>query len=156
MAAADAPRPTGPLPHAAIDVPQTEPTPEPKAPATRPAPATVTLQVESQPVGAAVWIGDAAEPRGRTPLRLVVPKGQGVRATLKADGYVDREVALDTDHDQTIDVRLNAAEQPHHAHVAAAHGGHRAGHAPPPTADSSTPEPAPKPDSQKKYFLLGD
>ena len=120
-------RPAGPLPRPAIDVPQTEPATEPN----RPAAATVTLQLESQPPGAAVWIGDASEPRGRTPLRLVVPKGQTVRATLKAEGYVDREVALDADRDERIEVPLNAVEQPHRAHASATHGGHHGAHAPP-------------------------
>ncbi|MFL5308675.1 MAG: serine/threonine-protein kinase [Polyangia bacterium] len=145
--------PAGPLPRAAIDVPQTEPATEPK----RPAPATVTLQLESQPAGATVWIGDASEPRGRTPLRLVVPKGTTVRATLKADGYIDREVALDADRDERIEVPLNAVEQPHRAHASVTHGGHHGAHAPPaatPTAEA--PPATPKPDPQKKYFLLGD
>jgi eukaryotic-like serine/threonine-protein kinase len=98
--AADPPRPATPPLHAAVDVPATTGPTEPT---------TVTLRVESQPPGASVWMGDAAEPRGRTPVRLVVPKGDRVRATVKADGYLDREVAVDADRDQTIDVRLIAA-----------------------------------------------
>ncbi|HVY37279.1 MAG TPA: serine/threonine-protein kinase [Polyangia bacterium] len=156
-ASAEPPRPTLPLPHAAIDVPAAQAAPEPP----RPEVATVTLQVESTPPGAAVWLGDASQPRGRTPLRLVVAKGETVRATLRAAGYVDREVALDADHDQTVEVSLSAVESPHHAHAPVAHGGHRPGHAPAaratdaPTAEATTP-PTPPPAAQKKYFLLGD
>jgi len=154
-ASAEPPRPTLPLPHASVEVPVAQPASEPA----RPQPATVTLQVESTPPGAAVWLGSASEPRGRTPLRLVVAKGQTVRATLKAAGYADREVALDTDHDQTIEVALSAVEPPRHTRATATHGGHRGGgHAPPertndtPTAEATKPPPA----AQKKYFLLGD
>ncbi|HVT07775.1 MAG TPA: serine/threonine-protein kinase [Polyangia bacterium] len=158
-ASVDSPRPAGPLPHAAVDVPAGQPTPEPA----RPEPATVTLQLESMPPGAGVWVGNASEPRGRTPLRLVVAKGQAVRATLRASGYADREVALDTDRDQTIEVSLSAVEPPHHAHATATRGGHRgAGHGPAaaratdtPAAEATTPAPPPAA-AQKKYFLLGD
>ena len=69
--------------HRAVDVP---------ALAAPPDPVEVTLQLQSHPPGASVWLNGSATPRGRTPLRLVVPKGGAVQATLKADGYVDREL----------------------------------------------------------------
>jgi hypothetical protein len=142
--------------HAAVDVPNTSVTEQP--------PATVTIQLESQPPGASVWIGDAAEPRGKTPLRLVVPRRpEPVQATLKADGYADRTISFAADHDQTVEGTLQALETPRHPAAAGGHGAHhgpRAGvaHAKEPVrpaaVEATNPPPPPKP--QKKYYMLGD
>jgi serine/threonine-protein kinase len=156
--------------HRSIDI---APPPADTPATTATEPAKVTLLITSQPAGASLWFGDATEPRGKTPVRLVVPRAKDpVRATLKADGYVDRMIVLDADRDQSLDVKLDPVEQPHHV-SSAAHppgGGHH--HAtpthlahdmtahppepPPPAVEASKPPP-PKPDPpQKKYFLLGD
>jgi eukaryotic-like serine/threonine-protein kinase len=151
-------------PRPSIEVP-----PAPADPAPAAAPAKVTLVITSQPAGASVWVGDAAEPRGKTPVRLVVPRANDpVRATLKADGYVDRMIVVDADRDQSLEVKLDPLEQPHHAaspshatagtHHHAAHGGATTHAAAPTTAEAPKPAPPPaKPEQpQKKYFLLGD
>jgi hypothetical protein len=126
--------------------------------------AKVTLVITSRPAGASLWFGDASEPRGKTPVRLVVPRAKDpVRATLKADGYVDRMIVVDADRDQSLDVKLDPIEQPHHASSSHASGG---GHHHAATASHNQPAPSveppkattpPKADqAQKKYFLLGD
>ncbi len=150
------PPPLKPASHASVDVPV----------AAEPAqPATITVQVASQPAGASVWIGDAAEPRGKTPLRVVVPRGAApVQATLKADGYLPRTVSFGADRDQSLEVALQAAEAPHHAssHGSSPHGAHHASHGtashPTETATPAgdTPKPPPKTEAQKKYFMMGD
>jgi serine/threonine protein kinase len=163
-----------PLARRSIEVPPGPQDPAEPHAAARPAePTKVTLLITSQPAGASLWFGEASAPRGKTPLRLVVPRGnEPVRATLKADGYVDRTILVDADHDQTVDVKLDAIEQTHHA-SAAAHvsGGHHhtppaahPGHGSSPPAaqpQASAPEPTKPPPAKadpaaKKYFLLGD
>ncbi len=146
-------QPVPPPRHAAVGVPSTTPPPEP---------ATVTIDVQSQPSGASVWLGDAAEPRGRTPLRLALPRSPTpVHATLKADGYADGTITFGVDRDQTIELALQPVEARHHPArpTASTHGGHRAAH---PTASraaalTDTPKPPPpKTEPQKKYYMLGD
>ena len=155
-----------PPPRPSIEIPP----PPPDTPGTLAAePAKVTLLITSQPPGASLWFGDASEPRGKTPVRLVVPRTKDpVRATLKADGYVDRMVVLDADRDQALDVKLDPIAQTHHpvASHAQAGGHHHAAapaHAAParpsePAAATEAPKPPPpKPEQPaKKYFLLGD
>jgi len=137
-------------PHPAVDVPTTPAPPEP---------ARVTVQVDSQPPGAAVWIGDEAQPRGRTPLRLSIPRDPGpVQATLKADGYADRTVAFAADRDQTLEVALLPVETPPASPPRPAHASHHGPHATAshrPAAESPPPPPA-KTQPQKKYYMLGD
>jgi serine/threonine-protein kinase len=159
-----------PPPRRSIDVPAAA---EPPAAAARAAePAKVTLLITSQPPGASLWFGDASTPRGKTPVRLVVPRaGDPVRATLKADGYVDRAIVVDADHDQTVDVKLDALEETHHASsaahassshhhtpAAASHPGHTTTPAAQATAapEPTKPPPAKSDATAKKYFLLGD
>jgi eukaryotic-like serine/threonine-protein kinase len=156
-----------PPPRPSIEVPPA-PTDTPAAAAPAAAPAKVTLVITSQPAGAALWFGDASEPRGKTPVRLVLARAKDpVRATLKADGYVDRTIVVDADRDQSVDVKLDPVEQPRHAssshapagshHHAAAHGGPPAHLAEPIAAEPPKPAAPPKADQpQKKYFLLGD
>ncbi len=158
--ARDQPPPARP----SIDIPP----PPPDTPAvSAKEPAKVTLLITSQPPGASLWFGDASEPRGKTPVRLVVPRANDpVRATLKADGYVDRMIVLDADRDQTLDVKLDPTEQAHRAAASHAAGGghhHAVSHAAPgrpaePAASAEAPKPPPpKPEQPaKKYFLLGD
>ncbi|HXJ20702.1 MAG TPA: protein kinase [Polyangia bacterium] len=155
--------PAAPAPRPSIEVPPSAPELPAAAPAAEPA--KVTLVIASQPAGASLWVGDASQPRGKTPLRLAVPRGKDpLRATLKADGYVDRTIVVDADRDQSLDVKLDPIEQPHHASHASGGGHHHASHGP--SAQVATPPPpveAPKATTppraeqpQKKYFLLGD
>lgn len=136
-------------PHPAVDVPA----------AAAPEPATVTVQIQSQPPGATVWLNDAREPRGQTPLRLVLPRDPAeVHATLKAGGYADRTIAFGADRDQTVDVALRPIEapppSPSHAAPAARASRHSA-HALPPTSEPPKGAP-PRAEPRHKYYMLGD
>jgi hypothetical protein len=84
--------------------------PEVETPVTPPEPKEpekVTLDVASSPKGAKVFVNDEKKPRGKTPLKLELEKGDAsVKITLKQRGYKDREKTLTPDRDQTFDLRL--------------------------------------------------
>jgi serine/threonine-protein kinase len=156
-------RPAGERPPSVESRPVVAPRPRPAVDVPTPPPATVTVLLRSQPPGAEVWIDDATEPRGQTPLRLVVPRAPTpIRATFKAEGYVDRTIAFGADRDQTVDAALLPVEPAHGStpHTApAAHTIHHAAHGASPHASPPPAVEAPKPPSRaepKKYYMLGD
>jgi eukaryotic-like serine/threonine-protein kinase len=66
---------------------------------------TVTLRVQSDPVGATIELGATVE--GHTPLSIDVPRGRdSVVVVVKHDGYTPAEHAVVPDRDQSIFVAL--------------------------------------------------
>jgi serine/threonine-protein kinase len=112
---------------------------EPPAPAPPPAPTpTVTIELISHPEGAEALVVGESTPRGKTPLKLEIPRSQkAVELRLSAGGYVDRTVALDVVTDHAVEVNLEKAPD------------HRV--APPAAHKTHDQHP-----SAPKYYLLGD
>jgi serine/threonine-protein kinase len=84
--------------HAAVPViasapPVAAPQPPPAAPPA--APAVSRIPINSQPAGAAVWIGDEPAARGRTPLTIELAAGSSARATLRYAGREPVSIMLD-------------------------------------------------------------
>jgi serine/threonine-protein kinase len=87
--------------------------PPPPALPAPPSPATVVIEVVSHPDGAEALVADEHVPRGRTPLLLRLPRSRAaVELRLKADGYLDRTVALDVAADHTVEIALERMPAP--------------------------------------------
>jgi hypothetical protein len=88
----------GPVASAPTITEPAAPPPAPAAPATPPpAPSTdVTLEVQSDPPDAEVWLATDKAARGKTPFRMTVDrKGGPTHVILKARGYADKPLDLD-------------------------------------------------------------
>jgi serine/threonine-protein kinase len=110
----------------AVQSPKVDPPPAPKveAPPSKPAaPTTVTVRVESDPVGASVLDDASGGTLGVTPLVLHRPRGGTLKVRLEKEGYAPNAHALSLDDDQTIDLTLEhkQASKPLHPHKP--HGG---------------------------------
>ncbi|ACY16375.1 serine/threonine protein kinase [Haliangium ochraceum] len=72
-----------------------------------PEPATVELRLASRPPGAAVFVDDEPEPRGTTPLDMLVAEGADeLRITLRLAGYRDLERRFVPDSHKEFDLQL--------------------------------------------------
>ncbi|HSS37398.1 MAG TPA: protein kinase, partial [Polyangia bacterium] len=81
-------------------------------PATPPAPAEVTLVVESEPSGARV-VGADDQVLGATPLTLTRPaKGPGLNLRVEKDGYVTVSRTVSLVRDETLSVTLERKPRP--------------------------------------------
>jgi serine/threonine-protein kinase len=94
--------------------PKAEPTlpPEPakKTPEFVP-PAEVTVEITSSPEGAMVWVSGEEASRGATPTKLTLPRSTApLDVVLKAPGYLDKQLSLDTSRDRTMNVLLQPRE----------------------------------------------
>jgi serine/threonine-protein kinase len=95
-----------PAPQATATAAPAPPAVAPAAPAP-PAPVTVNVKVDSTPEGAEVWLPDDAQPRGRTPINLELPRGESQQAlTVKAPGYADAVLRVDRSKDGAAAVAL--------------------------------------------------
>ena len=112
-----------------------ETTPSP-APPVAPSSNFVTLSVESQPSGAELWLG--TEPRGRTPTKLKVRRGQR-RLTLRVthSGFVASSEEVIPGADQELSFTLKPLAKPR---------------APKPRAAPTKPAPAPSAKKGKDYY----
>jgi hypothetical protein len=94
--------------------PKAEPTlpPEPaKKPPEFVPPAEVTVEIISSPEGAMVWVSGEEASRGATPTKLTLPRSTApLDVVLKAPGYLDKQLSLDTSRDRTMSVLLQARE----------------------------------------------
>ena len=81
-------------------------------PATPPAPAEVTLVVESEPSGARV-VGADDQVLGATPLTLTRPaKGPGLSLRVEKDGYVTVSRTVSLVRDETLAITLERKPRP--------------------------------------------
>jgi len=92
-------------------------TPVPENAATpTPDPLPAVFELSSEPPGAEVWMPEESTPRGVTPLKLAIPKGDGPRKLIvKAKGFQDQEVSLEPGHEGPLSVTLaslKAVEKP--------------------------------------------
>jgi eukaryotic-like serine/threonine-protein kinase len=72
-----------------------------------PAPPDVIVKIGSTPEGAEVWLPGEAQARGKTPVRLQLPRAEGEQAvTLKAPGYADATLRIDRSKDGTAEMQL--------------------------------------------------
>jgi eukaryotic-like serine/threonine-protein kinase len=105
---------------AAITAPKLEPTAV--APATPPkpdVPQTVTLRVESDPMGAKVLDDASGGVLGVTPLVLHRPRGGAFKVRLEKEGYAPNAHAISLSDDQTIELTLEHKQvKPARAHKA--------------------------------------
>ena len=87
-----------------------EPTPTPataRGETTRAAAEQVTVRVLSSPDGAAVYFNDERKPRGKTPLKLSVPRGKApARMTLRLDGFREEMRRFVPDSNKEYDLQL--------------------------------------------------
>ncbi len=103
--AAPAPKPAPPPPVA------------PPAPVKPALPATVTVHVESDPVGANVLDDASGGMLGVTPLVLTRPRGGALKLRLEKDGYLPNAHAVSLADDQTIELTLEHKQvKPAHVH----------------------------------------
>jgi eukaryotic-like serine/threonine-protein kinase len=80
-----------------------------------PAPPTdVTVEFNSSPEGAALWVVGEDKARGNTPLKLTFARSSTlVDVLLTLPGYVDKRLSLDASRDRTMRVNLEAREPEH-------------------------------------------
>ncbi|HZS39335.1 MAG TPA: protein kinase [Polyangia bacterium] len=84
-------------------------TPAPVAVAHDEAPPTVWIQVGSKPSAAEVFVGAETSPRGRTPLKLSLPRDdQPVQLTLRAAGRASATVEVTPSANSSVDLPLPA------------------------------------------------
>jgi serine/threonine protein kinase len=87
-----------------------EPTPTPgteRGEATPAAANQVVVSVLSSPAGAAVYFNDERKPRGKTPLKLSVPKGKASSSvTLRLDGFREEMRKFVPDSNKEYDLQL--------------------------------------------------
>ena len=112
---------------ATTTAPKIEP-PPPTAPVAPPAklavPQTVSVRVESDPVGANVLDDASGGVLGVTPLVLNRPRGGALKVRLEKAGYAPNARAISLSDDQTIELTLEHKQaKPAHAHKARAPGG---------------------------------
>jgi hypothetical protein len=92
------------------------PSPPPKTEPTPPPPAQVSLHFEAEPTMAHVFrkAANAEQPEdlGQVPLDLSLPKGaSSVEYILRADGYKDRVVRVDSSRDRSLNLSLERVVQ---------------------------------------------
>ena len=78
----------------------------------------VSAEVDSHPAGAEIWFPGDGTSRGRTPRSISLPRGKrGVTVVLRATGYADKTVSLDTSKDSSVRVELERVktEKTHHS-----------------------------------------
>jgi serine/threonine protein kinase len=85
-----------------------------------PVPRTITIHVESDPVGATVLNADSGGVLGVTPLVLRRPKGGALKLRLEKDGFSPNAHDVALEDDQTIELTLEkkAKPRPHAKHAA--------------------------------------
>jgi hypothetical protein len=90
----------------------------PVAPPAKPAaPTTITVRVESEPVGANVLDDASGGVLGVTPLVLHRPRGGALNLRLEKEGYTPNAHAVSLDDDQTIELTLEHKQvKPVHTH----------------------------------------
>jgi serine/threonine-protein kinase len=98
--------------------PKVDPPPVPVAPPAKPAVATtVTVRVESEPVGANVLDDASGGVLGVTPLVLHRPRGGALNLRLEKEGYTPNAHAISLGDDQTIELTLEHKQvKPPHRH----------------------------------------
>jgi serine/threonine-protein kinase len=102
---------------------ETEKTAEPRresAPHAAPGPALKQVIIATEPVAAEIFKG--TESLGTSPVSVQVPEGQSVELVIRADGFKESRVAVDT-HDPSQSIKLErvpAKTKPQKAPVAAA------------------------------------
>jgi serine/threonine protein kinase len=100
---------------AASTAPKVEP--PPVAPAKPVVPPTVTVRVESDPMGANVLDEASGGVLGVTPLVLHRPRGGAFKVRLEKEGYAPNAHAISLSDDQTIELTLEHKQpRPAHAH----------------------------------------
>jgi serine/threonine protein kinase len=89
----------------------TEPTPPPPTTtAAPPLPSEVRVRVQSTPPGADVFVAGEAEPRGKTPMQVPLPRGsEAIKIELRLKGYKSDTAMVTPDSDQTLQVKLVVA-----------------------------------------------
>jgi eukaryotic-like serine/threonine-protein kinase len=76
-----------------------------------PPPTEVMLEIASVPEGAAVWVTGENRSRGTTPIKLTMPlSSDKVDLTLKARGFIDKQVSLDASRNQAVTINLDPRE----------------------------------------------
>jgi eukaryotic-like serine/threonine-protein kinase len=74
-------------------------------------PSEVNIEIITSPVSASIWLAGESSSRGTTPTRLTLPRSTlQTDIILKAPGYLDKRLALDTSRDRTVDVNLEPRE----------------------------------------------
>jgi len=77
-----------------------------------PDPLPAVFELSSDPPGAEVWMPGEGTPRGVTPLKLAIPKGDGPRKLIvKAKGFHDQEVSLEPGYEGPLSVTLAAVKE---------------------------------------------
>jgi hypothetical protein len=104
----------------------------------------VSIEVQSSPKGAQIFIDDSPDPLGIAPTALTLPRSSQIhRVRLHVDGYVDKETELAADRDARVVLDLvKAAEPPaQRPHRKGASHGPRAAPQASPAAEVRRPEP---------------
>jgi len=82
---------------------------EPAAPVAQPPPlpTEVRVRVQSTPPGADVFVAGEAEPRGKTPLQVALPRGSdAIKIELRLKGWKSDTATVTPDSDQTLQMKL--------------------------------------------------
>jgi serine/threonine-protein kinase len=112
-----------------------------------PAPASAEIEVQSDPPGAQVFLGDEPAARGVTPLHLSLARSTvAVRVALKQAQYADRSVSLTPDHDAQLHVALEPLPPPPPA----------VRPAPPPARKKTPPRPPRTVEPVRKPIIVND
>ena len=77
-------------------------------------PAQATVQINTTPHSAQIWLAGESVPRGTTPWKLVLPRsGARFDVVLKADGFVDKALIIDASEDRTLNIALEPRKETH-------------------------------------------
>jgi eukaryotic-like serine/threonine-protein kinase len=80
---------------------------EPGKPADPTPPGEVEVEILSNPEGAAVQVTGESSSRGKTPAKFMLPRSSAtVEIVLRADGYLDKRLAIDASRDRTMNINL--------------------------------------------------
>jgi hypothetical protein len=112
--------------------------PPPPAPVEAALPKEVQVWVRSAPESAEVFVDDEAAPRGRTPLKIDLPRGQDARhLSLRSSGYQEYRTDVVPDANNRVEVTLVAVPKPPRKASGSPHKAAR------PVAPASRPSPPP-------------
>jgi hypothetical protein len=75
-------------------------------------PAQATVQINTTPHSAQIWLAGESVPRGTTPWKFVLPRsGARFDVILKADGFVDKPLIIDASEDRTLNIALEPRKE---------------------------------------------
>jgi hypothetical protein len=84
-----------------------EPSKQAETTTTTELPAQVTVQINTTPRSAQIWLAGESAPRGTTPWKFALPRsGARFDVVLKADGFVDKPLIIDASEDRTLNIAL--------------------------------------------------